>query len=188
MASFPRAFLPVGLLGIFLAGCGEPIPGEMAFDAATSRILGSSKETAFGNKPEARELAERFGSLLRNKLSDKKEGSGRLGKAPFLTYCELQEDRVCFLVRVGELSRFEGEARAALIQSAWSTATAVTKGLRSRKDRKLGVGLRGKLVYGGLALGMGNEEPTTEQGFTVRREALYEFFAEESIEGQATSG
>lgn len=179
MASVLRANLPVASLCAFLAGCGAPAPGEMAFDAATSKIVASTKETAFGNNKEAQALAERFSALLRNKLAEGKENPVPPGKGPFYTYCELREERACFLVRVPDFSSYEGGARTSLIQSAWSAAAAVTKELRRKKDRRIGVGLRGKLVYGGLVIGMGNEEPKTEQGFMVRWEALYEFFAEE---------
>lgn len=181
-----RRFLPVGLLAAFLPGCSEPQPGEMAFDAATSKILRSGKEAAFGNNPDSQKLAERYNTLIRSKIAEK-DGLFPPRKDDFLTYCELREDRVCFLVNVPLLKRYQGEARAALIQLAWTSAASVTKDLRRKKDRRIGVGLRGSFVYGGLAIGMGNEEPRTQQGSLVAWEVLYDFFAEAGAAGAPSS-
>jgi hypothetical protein len=158
-----------------LVGCRGPAPGELEFDEATSRILSSARSAASGNGAEAEKLAERFGAALRDRLVEGRDGPTPEEKP--VTYCQLRDDHVCFLVRVPRFREYQGEARARLTRAAWDTAASLTKELRRRKDRKVGVALRGPFAYGAAALGMGNAEPAVQQGFAITPSLLYECFA-----------
>ena len=179
-----RAWLLPALL--VLSACvrsGPPAPGEQAFAAASSRILTYQGEEAIGNDAEARRLAERFGYLLsvmrKAAFTKGKEGAPSLSEGHFLTYCERRADSVLFLVHVPELRRFTKDARDALLDISWMCARQATEELRSERDLRLGVGLKGALLYGGLAVGPGaSEEPEVKQGgaAAVDQKVFYAFF------------
>jgi len=88
---------------------------------------------------------------------------------------------VAFLVQVPEFKQYKNEVRDELILLAWSTANRGVSEAGLTDVEKIGVGLRGMFLYGGLATGPPGEQPeTTDAGFTVEDELLYEFFAEPS--------
>jgi len=188
------AVVLVGLLGLgaatFWLACSakqdQPrSPAEPAFRAADSCILTASEGgTAQGNTPEAKQLAERFQKLIESLAGISFTGGGRKGGPSltgnrFLTYCEVRADRICFLVHVPQLRNYRGDVRDSLIKLAWMCARQATSDLRKDADRKLAVGLRGSLLYGGLAVGPGNaKEPAlTKNDSSVETAPLYEFFA-----------
>lgn len=187
------AVVLVGLLGLgaaafWLARSAKQdvarSPAEAAFRAADSRILTAAEgRTVLGNTPEAQQLGERFQKLIEPLAEISFTGGGRKGGPSltgnrFLIHCELRNDRVCFLVHVPQLRNYRGDVRDSLIRLAWMCARQATSELRKDADRKLAVGLRGSLLYGGLAVGQGNsKEPSlTKNESTVDAAPLYEFF------------
>jgi len=156
-------------------------PGEAEFTAANRMIDRYAEHEAFGNSSEALEIATRFGRLLKTVDSvafKRKDGAARpSGERHFLTYVELRQDAVCFLVHVPELKDYDGEVRRTLLELAWTTAQAATRELRQPRDLRLGVGLRGELLYGALATGMGEGTPIQDLGTAVSVKPLHVFFA-----------
>jgi len=62
---------------------------------------------------------------------------------------------------VPELRNYTDDARKALLRIAWLAARHTTSNLRKGGDRHIGVGLRGIALYGGVAVGNGNDEDPT---------------------------
>jgi hypothetical protein len=161
---------------------GPPAPGEEAFENASSQIAVHNQKTAFGNGPEAVKLAEAFGSTMktmRQVLFSKSNGRGpSLTDGEFLTYCHLTEDGVLFLVHVPELRKFTEDAQKSLLELSWVTARSTTKEFRGKRNVKLGVGLRGALLFGGLAIGSGSSQTPEQQDTSaaVDVSAFYPFF------------
>ena len=156
-------------------------PGQEAFEAASGTIaVYDGQQVAFGNTPEAESLAATFSRTLEGMrhLLFTEGGKGRLSlsQGHFLTYCQLSADRVCFLVHVPELKNFTAEARAHLLDVAWICARTATSDLRQSGDRTLGVGLRGAVLYGGVAVGPGNGTAEKDSDRVADVARLYPFF------------
>ena len=163
---------------------GAPVPGEAAFNNANRLITIHTDKTAFGNGPEAVKLAERFGSTLkvfRHIAFTEGNASGpTLTNGEFLTFCQLTDGAVLFLVHVPELRHFTEDAQASLLKLAWTTARSVTKDIRGARELKLGVGLRGVLLYGGVAVGSASSAHAAQlnTGTSEPVETLYPFFVD----------
>jgi hypothetical protein len=159
------------LLGGLAALAPEPQPGQREFRAANRRLVAYEGQTAFGNTPEARGLAERFGKAMDAVgviAFEGEEPAATLTENRCLTWCEIGPDTVCFLAHVPRLRSYQGEAREALLDLAWSIARDVTRELREPEDRRLGVGLRGVLLYGAVAVGLGESPPA--KGYSAEAE------------------
>jgi len=161
-------------------------PGEAAFQAANGRIFLFQSDTAFGNTPEAKALAERYSKAMEGMAAiaftgGRPKGRPSLSEGRFLTYCERRADRICFLVHVPELRNYKGETRDALLKIAWLLAKDITKEARKPSDLNLGVGLRGAVAYGGTAIGMGEGSPEKKTDEILDNASLYEFFAQPTI-------
>jgi hypothetical protein len=179
-------FVPLlfGLL-MLIGSTQEPRPraaGEEAFRTANQKIFAYHDQVAFGNTPDAQAMAQRFSTLLKSMVAIGFTGGGKggpsLSEGNFLTYCEVRDDRICFLVHVPELRRYKGDVRDALVKIAWMTAQQVTEGRRKGHDVKLAVGLRGALSYGAVAAGMGEGEPQKTMAEALDEKPLFEFFAD----------
>jgi hypothetical protein len=158
-----------------------PAPGETAFQMASSKIFMYRGETAFGNTPDAKSLAERHSRVMTNMsevlfTGGPPKGRPSLSEDKFLTYCERRPDRICFLVHVPALRSYQGEARNTLLKIAWMAARQVTKEARTPADLKLAVGLRGAVAYGATAMGMGESTPVNNVAEILEEKPLYEFF------------
>ena len=160
-----------------------PAPGESAFKNASAKILMFQGETAFGNTPEAKSLAERHSRVMASMseilfTGGPSKSAPSLSEGKFLTYCERRGDRICFLVHVPALRSYQGQARTTLLKIAWMAARQVTKEARTPADLKLAVGLRGALAYGATATGMGEGTPVNAMDDILDEKPLYEFFLE----------
>jgi hypothetical protein len=158
-------------------------PGEAAFQAANGQIVFFHGDTAFGNTPEARDLAARYGKAMEGVAAvaftgGRPKGRPSFSEGRFLTYCERRGDRICFLVHVPELRNYRGETRDALLKIAWVLAKDITKETRKPSDLKLGVGLRGAVAYGATAIGMGEGSPDKKTAEVLDDAPLYEFFVQ----------
>lgn len=139
------------------------------------------KAAGRGNSPEAIELANLFASRM-NEVSDEVFTSSKrpllqLSDGEYLTYCQLDKDRCCFLVHVPSYRNFTSDAKKALAEIAWAVAQSTTAG-KLQGDAKLAVGLRGVLTYGDIMLGVAPASPDDEiKAYrSGEKEDLYVFF------------
>jgi hypothetical protein len=131
---------------------------------AEEKILGYQGRAAHGNTPEA----ERDAAALSEKMELVRKiafTGGRDEKAPslteghFLTYCEVRQGKVCFLVHVPELRGYTSGARETLGKTTWALAQQTVESHPDAATLALGVGLRGVLLYGIVMTGTA-EGPT----------------------------
>jgi len=126
-------------------------------------------------------MAERFSRVIKavDKLAftGPRETAPSLSQGQFLTYVELRQDGVCFLVHVPQLRAYDGEVRRSLLDLAWMTAKEASRDVRRERDLRLGVGLRGAVAYGAVAVGMGEGKPAQDLGSVVSTTPLEEFFS-----------
>ena len=171
---------------LLITGCKSgPAPGEEAFDKANTKISAyndQSKQVGWGNSEDAEELATRLSLAMERFQKVMFAGAGQgqgggLTGGRFLTYCELHEDKICFLVHVPQMNNYQDDIRDALIEMAWKSATSIT--IDYPKDRVVAVGLRGTLVYGGMAVGTPDGKPETENSAVVSKTNFYKFFDDE---------
>jgi len=120
---------------------------------AEAKILVFKGQAAFGNTPEA----ERYATALSEKMAlvrkaaftgGRREGAPSLTDGHVLTYCEMRQGRVCFLVHVPELRNYGKGARETLAKMAWTLAQQTIESRPDTASLRLGVGLRGVLLYG----------------------------------------
>lgn len=158
-------------------------PEEKAFGAANRMISVYKADDggAYGNTPEAKELATAFAALAESSekelFSGGKEGGLSLSDGHFVTYCRQNNDSVCFLVHVPQLKNYKDDVRDALVEMCWSCAEEVLEG-KVAPGTEVAVALRGSLLYGGLATGKLGETPTTEQTSVIDQDQLHKFFKE----------
>jgi hypothetical protein len=135
-------------VALLAASAPPPDPTRSAFDAASRRIDVYSDAEAFGNTEEARAMAQRFSRLMKSldriAFTGQDDRGPSLSQGHFLTYVELREDSVCFLVHVPKLRAYDGEVRRSLLELAWMTAKEASRDARKGRDLRLGVGLRGR--------------------------------------------
>jgi hypothetical protein len=151
---------------------------ENAFREAESKTVSYHGEVAFGNTPEAQRYAAAFAQkleLMRTIAFSKAEESHApsLTKGHFLTYCEVRQGKICFLVHVPELRRYSSEAKDSLAKIAWELARQAGDPVRKGDTTRVGVGLRGVLLYGAVLTGTRQQEvPQQSKDSTL----LHEFF------------
>ncbi len=163
-----------------------PGPGQAAFDAANSTITTWKGKPGYGNTPEATALAENFAKAMKTMepvffTGGRDKGSFSLTSDNFITYCHLQEDRVCFLVHVPQLKNYkDNEVRNLLGNLAWTVARSTTREARGENlDTKIAVGLRGSVFYGVIVKGTLSqkfEAVEKKLGYMVDAKGLNEFF------------
>jgi hypothetical protein len=141
---------------------------------------------AHGNTEQAKAMAADFSKLMSEagdtRFAGRKKSAIDLTGENFLTYCQVSGNKVAFLVQVPEFKQYKDEVRDALISVAWLMANRVVKEAGLTHVERIGVGLRGVLLYGGLAIGPPDEAPEkTDAGVTVEDELLYAFFAEPAL-------
>ena len=181
-------------VAVSCGSCGPRahLPGQEAFEAASGTIaVYDGQQVAFGNTPEAEKLAATFGRTLEGMrhllFTEGRKARLSLSQGHFLTYCQLSADRVCFLVHVPELKNFTAEARAHLLDVAWICARTAASDLRQSKDCTLGVGLRGAVLYGGVATGPDNGTAVKDSDSVADVARLYPFFTASAGPVEATA-
>jgi hypothetical protein len=167
-----------------LVGCdsGPPPRGKSEFHEANLKITSDKEGVAHGNTALAKEMAQEFSELMG--AADKAAFTGHkkrlvsLTGEKFVTYCHHNGDKIVFLVHVPQLKNYKDDVRDALINLAWMAASEIVDDKGEGKFKQLGVGLRGSLMYGGLAIGeVGSESPKTENAAAVDDDKLFPFFA-----------
>ena len=152
----PRDGADVGSGDESLASAASASSNE-ALKAAEYEIASQrGQASGRGNSPEAIQLAQQFSNKLKE-ISDEAFTKGRrpliqLSQGEYLTYCELHEDRCLFLVHVPSYRKFTGDAKQSLARIAWMVAQHTVSD-KLPANAKLGVGLRGVLMYGDIMVG-----------------------------------
>lgn len=136
-----------------------------------------------GNNPDAVRLANNYAEIMKRASDEAFTRSGKpiiqLSGGEYLTYCELHEDRCLFLVHVPSYRNFTDDAKETLVQIAWINAQLIVAD-ELPADSRLGVGLRGTILYGDIIVG--RSPPNTEEltdGTSAEKEDLLSFFIEE---------
>jgi len=149
------------------------------------------KEAGRGNSSEAIQLANLFASRMKEVSDEVFTSSKRpllqLSDGEYLTYCQLDKDRCCFLVHVPSYRNFTGDAKKAVAEIAWAVAQSTTAG-KLQGDAKLAVGLRGVLTYGDIMLGVAPASPDDEitKYRSGEKEDLHSFFEPKKIAADQT--
>lgn len=147
------------------------------FEIAAKR----DKPAGRGNSPKAIAMAQEYSEKLKE-LSDLLFTSGKksliqLSDGEYLTYCELNRDSCAFIVHVPSYRKFTNDAKKALVEIAWATAQVTTAG-KLQPNTRLGVGLRGVIMYGEILVGTSVEssESTMTPYRSGTKEDLVTFF------------
>lgn len=176
-----------------LAGPTKPAtPERAAFQAASNHVLANSGQVAFGNDPRAQSIAARFGERLQALReaaftgAEAEQERASLTRGRFLVHCQLAGDEACFLVHVPQLKNYRGDVREALLDLAWNAGREAT---RQAGVRRLGVGLRGAVLYGAIAVGQASQARPElfECAGSVGTEPLEAFFADKSTVSPAAT-
>lgn len=158
-------------------------PGEAEFTAIDDDLMIYNNAEAFGNSPEARDMALRYARALRMArqvfFTEGKASSASLSKGHFITYCSLSTNKCAFVVHVPELRRYAPDAKVSMAEMAWRMAV---ENLRSAKleTKELAVGIRGVMDYAWIFVGT-TDATNAMDGIRHRhdgisREPLYPFF------------
>lgn len=167
---------------LVLTGESKPkTPQEQAFDAANSQIFSDKGGVAYGNSAEAKATAKAFsemaGTLEQMLFTGGKENRAvSMTGERFLTYCQLNQDSVLFLVHVPQFKRYKDDVREALLEMCWTAAIGtLPEGLPP--ETKVAIGLRGSIMYGGIIVGtIGGETQRKTMSAAVDESPLYAFF------------
>jgi hypothetical protein len=164
------------------------LSGAKAFDDANRLIGVNTGTTAYGNSDLAKELAADYSvriRVLRETLFTKrnKEPLISFSNGEFLTYCQLDDRGCLFLVHVPDLRKFGKEAKDQLGELAWETAQQVVRDGLPNPPPKLGVGIRGVVLYDRAMIGTVQPEDSPDSGIEIARTgssaqlALHRFFS-----------
>jgi hypothetical protein len=175
---------PVVLMAIaVMATHRTASPNRQAFRDASCRITAWSGQEVFGNTPEAESMARRVNHVLQTVDTLARGGASpapglSLSEGHYLTYCELRQAQACFLVHVPSLRSYNQATQEALLKLTWSAASRAVKEAHPGQVTTVGVGLRGPLFYGAVAVGTtADQEPslrTVDPGAdTTPLEALF---------------
>ncbi len=149
--------------------------------------LSSADAIASGNSPQATALASDFSIVLSAAINAAivEDGGSDADKELDDTckvYCQLNKDSVCFLVKVPQYRKYEDSAKDALDQFAWASGCNAVENSQLPQDARMGIGLRGLLLYGSVLTGKADsEDPFLTSG---SKEVLNNFFAQDPAEGQ----
>lgn len=169
-----------------------PSPERAAFQAASDQVLANSGQVAFGNDPRAQSIAARFGERLQALRgvaftgAEEEQERTSLTRGRFLVHCQLAGDEACFLVHVPQLKNYKGDVRETLLDMAWNAGREAT---REAGVRRLGVGLRGAVLYGAIAVGEASQSRPElfECAGSVGTEPLEAFFADKGTVSPAAT-
>ncbi|MEO5714098.1 MAG: DUF4190 domain-containing protein [Luteolibacter sp.] len=122
---------------------------------AAAKISSSTTLKGDGNTPKARELAEKYATMMQLthsvSFASKK---GRTSSSRYSVYCELHDGTCAFLACVPDYRKFDDVAKGTLESLAWSTARNVLKEDGTvAPDTELCVALKGMLMFGSVMTG-----------------------------------
>lgn len=154
---------------------------------AETKIVTDADGAAHGNTPEAKQLAERFATVMEamhDTAFTKTKAKIKLTGGHYVTWCELRPGQCAFVVHVPEYRRFDKEAKEVLSELAWRTAQAAVAGTLQEGDR-LAVGLKGVALYGSVMVGTVADEEQAMNRISqksTKKELLAPFFGNEGME------
>ncbi|MEM7475460.1 MAG: zinc-ribbon domain-containing protein [Planctomycetota bacterium] len=185
-AGYASLVIAVGIFAVLFQGNRLGV-GEQAaankdrFDAANRKISSSSRAIASGNTEDAKELASRYGQLLKSASDAAFTGGSDSGvdltDGKFLTHCELHPESCAFLVHVPHYKEYKDEVREALSTIAWAIAKELTADTLDTGDR-LAVAMRGTFIYGDILIGYVPREGNGLVNREFEKHELYAFFPE----------
>lgn len=159
---------------------GQPKPGESEFREANRQITRFKGTTAFGNSPEAVEMATKCAqtqkTLRVSLFTGGKRGALSAAKGEFLTYCQLRDNACVFLVHVPELRQYTSEAKKALRELTWLAAQQVVKDSGTQGQSELVVALRGAVAYESIQVGKPTGESAVYESAMRELNRLYPYF------------
>lgn len=195
-----------GSIGLAIWAKNNPEMGEStrssvpktALQVAEDNIrIKRNNQIAFGNSPEAEELAARMSEqfkTLRETLFTESRSRLSLSDGEFLTHCELHEDSCAFLIHVPSLRKFDDDAKKSLGDLAWLLAQSVLSTTDFPEGGRLAVGVKGLLLYDDIRTGKhvkdkeDNEDQATGLEATNELESVLEaFFPEPAAEIEPTA-
>ncbi|MCM8535461.1 MAG: hypothetical protein NE334_05955 [Lentisphaeraceae bacterium] len=171
-----------GLFAILSIGSSEPrefTGPHKEFDSANNLIAFKRNSTYHGNTSEAKLIAKKFSQQMFKLQAElftggKENRAFSMTKEKFLTYCKLDQEKMCLLVHVPQFKRYKGESRDALLMLAMTVVHKLIP--EDRPNLKLAVCLRGSVTYGGVIHGTFGSKPTLINEFSIPKETLYELF------------
>lgn len=135
--------------------------------AAERKIVSDREGSAHGNSPEAKRLALAFSRDLearkRQVLVRMRSGKVEEREESFVTYCQLNQDSICFLVHIPEYRKYDEGAKETIEEIAWLAARSTVDQSSLPSDAELGVGLKGLLLYGSTLKGRAFQRTPTTQ-------------------------
>ncbi len=157
----------------------ERSPAKQLLMNAERSIKNSTRSTVRGNSSKAKQLAQevssslsQLGALAFVKSDD--SGTETMGFEKFNVYCHLAPDSVCFLVNIPNYHKYETEAKELLSTLAWRSGRGVIVAEKLEGRMEMGVGLKGRFLYGDVMVGPASNEKPSESNLTRRR--LERFF------------
>lgn len=126
-------------------------------EAAMASISVSSDKSAYGNTPEAVQLATQYSAILSglHQVAFESNRGGSSKPSRYVVHCELHEGTCAFLVCVPQYRKFTDEAKTSLEDLTWTTAKDILKDRKSgeTKDLDLCVALKGMVLVGSVMTG-----------------------------------
>lgn len=178
------------LAGLFVwSESGRQDPAEAALRDADWKVDQAKGEQALGNSTSAQAMSGEMNEFCKNlgqliaKLGQPLPPAST--DSPCVTYVETRADKVCFLVHVPNLRRFSDDMVKSSAELFWQKARVTAKKNLGRDDIKVGVGLRGNILYGGTAVGLasGEKPALVDTSSSAYPESLREFFAPLVVNG-----
>jgi hypothetical protein len=173
-------------LGLFAYGMvkaalddSKEYPGKTQFTAEASKINVYKDKEAFGNTPQAEEVAALFSTELKELCAISFVGGNKFKPATgghFLTYCRITPTDVVILCHVPDLRGYQDKTRDLLSKIAWGCAQSALETKKIDSKLNLVVGLRGFGSYGPVMEGKGEGAPTISRDGVEEVKRIYPYF------------
>ena len=140
---------------------GEPAPGpgSKEFNTADGYLVKSNRSAIFGNVPKAMELADVFNKRAKESFLTLARENPNLGElvtsdVAIVSFCELHEDRVIFLVQVPGLQKLPLSLQNRFADDVWrNSSLAITDGRAGFVGLRVSVGIRSIAKYEQVLVG-----------------------------------
>ena len=166
-----RGGVITGGIGIFLSICVAALflyqnnaqMTESSLDAAEKELFTQTGgQVAFGNTPEARELATKMITAMEAftaTMGEKPSGLSILGDS-FLASAWRSPRGTAFLVTVPNLSKYSDAAQEAIFAACWNEGQRLLREAGEKNGTGLAVAPRGTLAYERILIGKLSDAPT----------------------------
>ncbi|MBI5799723.1 MAG: DUF4339 domain-containing protein [Verrucomicrobia bacterium] len=140
---------------------GEPAhgPGSKEFDAANTYLVQAKRSSIFGNVTKALELADAFNKGVKESYfalaRQNPSVSGLVtNNVAIVTYCELHQDRVIFLVQVPGLHKLPASLRNRFADDVWRSSSIALSDIKAGFiGLRVAVGIRSASKYDQVLVG-----------------------------------